>query len=399
MTTEGLSIPKIAIGRTDELPGSGSRHSASSRRVTLPGRSTLRSYAVDATVILLAVLDVWLIIPEKAQTYSVVLSGFACLALAARRWLPFTVLLATVPGFFVGWSQLAAMFALGLLATRKQFHWQVYLGAGLIWLCRFIRWPLEEFAELSWREHVIDAIYGVVVAGMPIAIGLLIGARAELAKRLAELAASRDRERILHAQAVRADERAKLARDMHDLVSHDITLIAMQANALSVANTSAEAQRTAETIRSLSKHTLEELRSLVGLLRSSGDGERVAPGIPELDQLVRNTSVPVHLTVEGLPAELPDQVSAAAYRTVQECLTNVHKHAPGARATVRVHGGNNGLAIEVSNAPGTVESAGLPSGGHGLTGMAERAKMLGGTFETAPTADGGFRVRARYPVA
>lgn len=398
MTTEGLSMPQIAAPRSNPKPRGENRRTVAARLLTTHG-APFRTYALDATVILLAVLDVWLIIPAQAQPYSIVLSAIACLALAFRRWFPFLAVLATVPGFFAGWAQLAAMFALGLLATRKQSHWQVWTGAGLIWLCRFILWPLDEFVGLPWQEHVSDAIYGVVVAGMPVAIGLLIGARGELSARLAELAASRDRERALHAQAVRADERAKIARDMHDVVSHDITLIAMQANALSVANTSAEAQRTAATIRELSKHTLEELRALVGLLRSTGDEHTPQqPGITELDKLVRNTNVPVQLTVESVPDGLPDNVSTAAYRTVQECLTNVHKHAPGARATVRVLGGHDGLRVEVHNAPGTTETAGLPSGGHGLTGMAERARMLGGTFETAPTEDGGFHVRASYPV-
>jgi len=398
VTTEGLSMPQITVGRTSARSNIRHQRPTQTRRAAFMERRSLRSYALDATVILLAALDVWLVSPEDVPSYSIVLSASACLALAGRRWFPFTVLLLTFPGFLAGWAQLAAMFALGLLATRKQFHWQVWVGAGLIWICRFVQWPLNEFVELSWQTHIRDGIYGVVVAGMPVAIGLLIGARAELAARLSELAASRDRERALHAQAVRADERAKLARDMHDVVSHDITLIAMQANALSVTNTSAEAQRTAETIRQLSKHTLEELRSLVGLLRSTDSTEPRQPGITELDQLVRNTNVPVQLTVESVPDSLPNNVSAAAYRTVQECLTNVHKHAPGAGATVRVRGEDDGLRVEVHNAPGTSETANLPSGGHGLTGMAERARLLGGTFETTPTEDGGFRVRASYPV-
>lgn len=111
--------------------------------------------------------------------------------------------------------------------------------------------------------------------------------------------------------------------------------------------------------------------------------------------------MPVQLTVEQVPDELPVQVSVAAYRTVQECLTNVHKHAPGAAATVRVAGECDGLRIVVRNACPSPEAGGplLPSGGHGLTGMAERARLLGGTFETTSTDDGGFEVRARYPLA
>ncbi|GLY65764.1 sensor histidine kinase [Amycolatopsis taiwanensis] len=401
MGTEGLPIP-ITVGG----PGAGATDRTRERttaRSAFPFKMPLKremwsSVAMDAAAVVLAALDVWLVIPDKAPSYSLYLSALACLSLVFRRWLPFVVVLGTVPGFLTGWSQLAAMIALGMLATRKQMHWKVWAGATLVWACRFIQWPLSDFAELSWREHAIDAIYAVLVAGMPIAIGLLIGARAELAQRLGELAASRDRERKLRDDAVRAEERARLAREMHDVVSHDITLIAMQAGALTAAPGSANALETAQTIRTLSTRTLEELRSLVGVLRSGAHDDGPQPGIGELDQLVQGSEVPVQLSVDRVPEQLPAKVSAAAYRTVQECLTNVRKHAPGAAATVVVVGKEETLTVEVSNDRPRRPATPLPSGGHGLTGLAERARLLGGSFETEPTEDGGFRVRASYPV-
>ncbi|WP_442785155.1 sensor histidine kinase [Amycolatopsis sp. H20-H5] len=347
---------------------------------------------------MLAVLDVWLVFPEKAQPYSIYLCGFACLALTARRKLPFLTVIATVPGFLAGWSQLAAMIALGMLATRKQMHWQTWVGAALVFTCRLVQWPLADFVQLTWREHLLNAIYGVIVAGMPIAIGLLIGARSEISQKLSELATSRDRERRFHADVVRAEERARLAREMHDVVSHQITLIAMQAGALQAQSAEAQTLATAQVIRQLSTRTLEELRSLVSVLRSGAEDDGPRPGINELDRLIRNSDMPVHLTVERLPEALPSQVSAAAYRTVQECLTNVHKHAPGATATIRIQGDHGALKVEVRNERASRAGTMLPSGGHGLTGLAERARLLGGSFETADTADGGFRVRARYPL-
>ncbi|WP_236791218.1 histidine kinase [Amycolatopsis sp. GM8] len=390
MSTEGLSIG-IPVG------GASAHRRHGARWEILTRRHTWLPLAVDGAAILLAALDVWLVIPDKAPPYSIYLSGLACLMLAARRWLPFVTVLGTVPGFLTGWSQLAAMIALGMLATRKQTHWQVWVGAALVWACRFIQWPLSDFAELSWREHVLDGIYGVLVAGMPIAIGLLIGARAQLSQKLVELAASRDREQRLHADKVRAEERARLAREMHDVVSHDITLIAMQAGVLSVSD-GKNAQQTAQVIRELSTRTLEELRSLVGVLRSGAGDDGPQPGIGELDQLLRDCEVPVRLTVDSVPEQLPAKVSAAAYRTVQECLTNVRKHAPGAAATVLILGAGDALNIEVRNDSPSRPVTPLPSGGHGLTGLAERARLLGGSFETTPTEDGGFQVRATYPV-
>ena len=134
------------------------------------------------------------------------------------------------------------------------------------------------------------------------------------------------------------------------------------------------------------------------MLRAGSDDDEPRPGITELDRLIRTADVPVHLTVEHLPEALPNQVSAAAYRTVQECLTNVHKHAPGATATIRIQGEHGALKIEVRNDRACRPAERLPSGGHGLTGLAERARLLGGSFETSDTEDGGFRVRARYPL-
>ena len=394
MSTEGFSIG-ISVGG----PGAGAADRArrGSRRAGLSDRAVWAPLAVDVAAVLIAVLDVWLVIPEQAPPYSIYLSALACLALVARRWLPFGVVLATIPGFLTGWSQLAAMIALGMLATRKQTHWKVWGAAGLVWMCRFVVWPLPEFTELTWREHVLDGIYGVLVAGMPIAIGLLIGARSQLSQKLGELAESRDRERKLTADAVRAEERARLAREMHDVVSHDITLIAMQAGVLT-AEESPSARQTAETIRQLSTRTLEELRSLVGVLRSGIEDDGPHPGIGELGSLVHDCAVAVRLTMDGVPEEVPPKVSAAAYRTVQEALTNVRKHAPGATATVQVRGDGDTLSVEVENERPRHAATELPSGGYGLTGLAERARLLGGSLETAATQDGGFRVRARYPL-
>ncbi|WP_298180609.1 histidine kinase [Saccharomonospora sp.] len=401
MTTQGISLTGVPVSGS----GAGATDPPRQRTAGLAGLSrvfskhpALTGIATDLAFVVIAVLDVWLVIPPEAPPYSVYLSAASCVALLLRRRLPFTAVVLAVPGFFAGWAQLAAMFALGYLARRKPFHWHMWVGAGLVWLCRFILWPLADFVDLTWRMHILDAIYGVIVAGMPVAIGLLIEARAELSARLAELAESRDRERQLHAQAVRAEERARLAREMHDVVSHDITLIAMQAGVLSAANTPPEAKKTADTIRTLSTRTLEELRGLVGVLRSGSDTV-VQADLRNLDDLVHHAGVPVRLSVENLPSSLPPQVSAAAYRTVQEALTNVRKHAPGATAFVHVSATCDEVFVEVRNdRPRSRRNHALPSGGgYGLAGLAERAKLLGGTFETECTDDGGFRIRARYP--
>jgi signal transduction histidine kinase len=347
-------------------------------------------------------LDVWLVIPEDAPPESLPLSGAAVAAMVMRRQVPFLAVLVTVPGFLTGWSQLAAMIALGTLAKRRGWGWQLVVGCILVFICRFILWPLSDFIDLTWREHALDVIWAVIVAGLPVALGLLITARQELSARITELANSREREKALYAETVRAAERTKLAREMHDVVSHQVTLIAMQAGALQVASNDDNAKETATTIRRLSTRTLEELRSLVGVLRSGVGGEGQQPGLERLGDLVsnfRSDTVPVALDVKAEPSRLPRSVSHAVYRTVQEALTNVRKHAAGARASVKVLAQQDTLVVEVRNERAGGRSPALPSGGHGLIGLRERAGLLGGTFQAGPTSEGGFRVSATYPLA
>jgi signal transduction histidine kinase len=361
-----------------------------------------KNIASDVVAVVMAVLDVWLVIPEDAPGYSLPLSGAAVAAMVMRRHVPFLAVLVTVPGFLTGWSQLAAMIALGTLAKRKGWGWQLVVSSILVFLCYFIIWPLSDFADMTWREHALDVIWGVIVAGMPVAIGLLITARKELSARITELANSREREKALYAETVRAAERTKLAREMHDVVSHQVTLIAMQAGALQVATSDEASKETATTIRRLSTRTLEELRSLVGVLRSGDGGEGAQPGLDELGDLVsnfRSDAVPVALDVSAEPSRLPRSVSHAVYRTVQEALTNVRKHAAGARTSVKVSAQQDTLVVEVRNTSSGGQQPALPSGGHGLIGLRERAGLLGGTLQAGPTSEGGFRVSATYPLA
>jgi signal transduction histidine kinase len=361
-----------------------------------------RGIASDVAALLLAVLDVWLVIPEDAPTYSIWLSAVAVAAMVMRRHVPFLAVLVTVPGFMTGWSQLAAMIALGSLAKKHRLlSWRTVVGSVLVFLCGYVLWPLSKFTAQSWQEHALNVIWAVIIAGMPVAIGLLMSARQELSARIRELASSREREKKLLAETVRAAERAELAREMHDVVSHQVTLIAMQAGALQVSadGNTAEAAR---TIRELSTRTLEELRNLVGVLRSGDATEDVQPGLDELDDLVENfrcDAVPVALDVNAEPSRLPRPVSHAVYRTVQEALTNVRKHAAGARASVRVLAQQDTLLVEVRNGCAKAHKPALPSGGHGLIGLQERAGLLGGTFSAGPTSEGGFRVSATYPLA
>lgn len=395
----------LTTGQTGEVvekvARAGNRYASLDRIRKIHKHPAARGPLLDALALLVSVLEVWLAMSPKVHTYSLVLSGVACLAMTFRRRWPFLAVLVTVPGYFAGTAQIAGIIALGTLARRKQWMWQTMVATGLIWACHFVRWPLEEFRDLSWRGHVFDGIYAIIFAGGPVALGLLMALRVELSDRLAEVAASKEREQALHEQAIRAAERANLAREMHDVVSHQVTLIAMQAGALVVSAQDAESREAANTIRQLSKRTLDELRDLVGVLRSGMVDDDVHPGLEELPQLLRNAEVPVTMVEQEVPDPVPPAVSRAAYRTVQEALTNINKHAHGAPATIRMFPCGSALIVEVINDRPAKEPAGavsLPSGGHGLMGVRERTVLLGGTFHAGHTPEGGFRLCVTYPI-
>jgi hypothetical protein len=138
-------------------PAALPRWTALSRRLASAlRRPSARNHLLDIVAIAVAALDVWLYIPQDAPSYSLPLSTAAVAALLLRRRLPFITVLATIPGFMVGWSQLAAMIALGFLAHRKGTHWQMWVGATLVLACRFVLWPPAEMAALSWGEHLLE---------------------------------------------------------------------------------------------------------------------------------------------------------------------------------------------------------------------------------------------------
>lgn len=183
-------------------------------------------------------------------------------------------------------------------------------------------------------------VYGLATAAAPVLFGQLLQAQRDLARRLVEIEEAREHERALHAQAVLARERAQLAREMHDVVSHQVSLIAVRAGALQVAAKDADAKEAARTIRSLSVTTLDELRTMVTLLRASG-GQATEltpqPTLVDLHRLVESSGTHAQLKGE-LPPTVGTPTQRAPYRTVQEALTNVRKHAPGATARQAVSG-------------------------------------------------------------
>ncbi|ONK12395.1 histidine kinase [Streptomyces sp. MP131-18] len=222
-----------------------------------------------------------------------------------------------------------------------------------------------------------------------------------------ERAARLEREQRLIAEQARLRERTRIAQDMHDALGHDLSLIALSAGALKLApGLGAEHRAVAGDIRARAGDAAERLGEVVGLLREGPEGAEATEGggpapehVPGLVHAARAAGLTVTLDVEGAAEDLPPRVVRAAFRVVQEGITNVTKHATGAAAAVRlVHDADRGeTRVEVRNGPAPAGRGTAAAGGHGLIGLAERVRLAGGSLAHGPAADGGFAVTARLP--
>ena len=230
-------------------------------------------------------------------------------------------------------------------------------------------------------------------------------------RRLQAEDAARTREEEARRRA--GEERLRIARELHDVLAHNISLINVQAGvALHLMEEQPEQARTALTaIKAASKDALGELRSVLDVLRGSDEGAPRQPtaGLDDLDRLVAGAAaagLDVRVVTEGTPRPLPPSVDLAAFRIVQEALTNVTRHAGQATATISLDYGDEGLTVQVEDDGRGVNGAGAGAGperprerggGNGIRGMQERAAALGGELEAGPKPGGGFRVRASLP--
>jgi signal transduction histidine kinase len=199
-----------------------------------------------------------------------------------------------------------------------------------------------------------------------------------------------------------AEERARVARELHDVVGHSVGIIAMQAGAAEqlVDKDPAAAREHMATVRRTAQDAMREMRRLVQVLREDGVEFEPQPTLAQAEQLVddaRLAGVPAELEVEGDRRDLPPAIDLAAYRIVQEGLTNVRKHAGPVPTKVRLLYASNAVYVEVRNERGTVAANGH-GGGHGLPGMRERVRIFGGEVEAGPSSTGGYVLRARLPI-
>ncbi|WP_407554241.1 sensor histidine kinase [Streptomyces sp. Pv4-95] len=286
---------------------------------------------------------------------------------------------AIVAGYrVVAWSAVAGLWLSHLLVAHWLYH----------------RLPPHE-GPAPWSQELFIAVLVVAV----VAVSELVRVRREqLARARAERAAAERR---------RADEeRLRIARELHDVLAHSISVINVQAGVgLALLDSDPEQARSAlSTIKSASKEALGEVRQVLDTLRARGAAPRApAPGLdrlPELTEQATGAGLDVSVRTEGRRVALPPGADLAAFRIVQEALTNIVRHSGSRTARVRLGYAPSELEIRVDDdGPATSEAAEPAGGGNGLVGMRERAAALGGTVEAGPRPDGGFRVVARIPLA
>ncbi|TXS62985.1 sensor histidine kinase, partial [Streptomyces sp. sk2.1] len=271
---------------------------------------------------------------------------------------------------------LVALLAGGVVAVALVPSWLLMAGrfVAVVAVAAVLPW----FAGRFWRQYQ------------------------ELVRAGWERAARLEREQRLVAEQARSRERARIARDMHDVLGHDLSLIALSAGALKLAPGLDDAHRAAAgEIRARAAASVERLGEVIGLLREEADDEPPGPpgtGVPRLVEEAAAAGLAVDLRVEGDADTVPPTAARAAHRVVQEALTNAAKHAPGARVDVRVAHTAGGTTVRVENGPppAPVRAGDAPGTGRGLIGLDERVRLAGGTFGHGPYG-GGFAVTARIP--
>ena len=343
---------------------------------------------------------------ELPQAWFGALGAAATLPVAVRRRWPIPVLAVVA-------TAVATLTALG----RAELDMDITLGMAIYTVAVTCRRPVA-VAALVGTETVltggliaasagargpVDTVHSLLAAGALWFVGDSVRERRRYLAACREQEAERQAD---HGRLAVREERVRIARELHDVVAHTLSVVTFQAGVGRKigATRPAEALLALQAVEVTGRSALEELRRILGLLRDDGEAPSLvpAPGVGDLEDLagtVRAAGIPVSLAVTGEVAALPPAASLTAYRIVQEALTNVVKHAPGARATVRVQAGRDGVLITVDNDRGTGGPAGPPGGArHGLVGMNERAAAFGGSLDAGPVAGGGFQVTAFLPL-
>jgi len=380
-----------------------------------PGPRTGRDWFVDVLcVVLSAVVGAAFVFAESvgrvdAMTPALLAVDIACGVLGTvaiwfrRRWPVGVAILLLVPSVFASSVGVAGVIAVFTVVVHRPLRIAVpitlaYVVTGAVYAV------IYPSTDMSWWSQII---WSVLISSAVFAWGMFVRARRQLVRSLQDRVERAEAEQQMIVERARAAERARIAREMHDVMAHRVSLIALHARGLEVQpDLAAHVRETAGLIGATARQALEELRDVIGVLRDPGS-ESDAPSAPQpsivdLERLVRDSqrageNVSLRTDVAS-PGAVPGPIGRAAFRIVQEALTNVHKHAPSTATEVVVLGApGRDLLVSVSNrlpvGRGTVD---LPGAGAGLVGLAERVALVGGQLEHG--ADRGwYRVRAHLP--
>jgi signal transduction histidine kinase len=352
-----------------------------------------------------------------------VISGITATIARRSRWPLFAVAA-------VGWLWLAAWPATVVASyyagttLRRRAHIMAF-GLAAIAVTMVSVWVSAAIGGVRYITTGTAPNVVIILAlqvGLPLAVGMWVSARRQTVEALHDRAERLEREQRARTEQARAQERTRIAREMHDIVAHRVSLMVLHAGALEVGAADERTVQTAALIRGIGREALTDLRDVLGVLRSSstpagdddqdtnGSGMESAAGqdaaqapqptLADLDRLLdqtRDLGIRVNRCDEGEARPLSVMVELTAYRIVQEALTNVHKHAGDASTDVVLRYLPGGLEVAVRNVPSGAPVHPLPGAGLGLSGLRERVELLGGRFEAGRQVDGGFEMLARLP--
>jgi len=310
----------------------------------------------------------------------------------------------------------AAGVAAALIANIVAIAWKPPNTAsfGIAWLCSLYAltvWTTPRLFAIGATVLALPPLVAVAIRGEPkggvsltvitlvvmVLVRRVVGDR----ERRAQIA---ERERDVIAREAVVEERARIARELHDVIAHHVSMIVLQAGAERrvLDDGNASTREVLETVERTGRSALTEMRRLLGMLRADAS-EPLAPqpgltDVPMLVMQLREAGLPVELQVDGEPRELPVGIDLSAYRIVQEALTNALKHAGKASASVNIRYGSESLELEIADDGTGTATTPVASGGHGLVGMRERVALYGGRLDAGKRPNGGFAVRVLLPI-